>query len=101
MSSNRWISILWPSFVVAGGAEAIFFTVINPQELYLFGEPVDVSSLAAYSIGFFLFWAVAAASSAFTCLLQKSADEINQCPLEPAERPVGCPKRDDPRATCP
>ena len=98
--NNRWISILWPSFVVAGAAEAIFFTVINPQELYLFGEAVDLGSLATYSIGFFLFWAVAAASSAFTCFLQKSAAEINRCPLEPDERPVGCPKRDDPRAAC-
>ena len=98
---NRLISVLWPSFVVGGAAEAIFFTVINPQELYLFGEPVEMGSLATYSIGFFLFWAVAAASSAFTVFLQKSAEEINRCPLEPTERPVGCPKREDPSATCP
>ncbi len=90
---NRLVSILWPSFVVGGAAEAVFFTVINPQELYLFGEAVDLGSLATYSIGFFLFWAVAAASSAFTVFLQRSAEEINACPLTASGRPFGCPKR--------
>jgi hypothetical protein len=49
--------VLWPSFVVAGIAEGVFFTVIDPQELYLFGEPVHFSNLATYSIGFLGFWA--------------------------------------------
>jgi hypothetical protein len=44
--------VLWPSFVVAGIAEGVFFTVIDPQELYLFGQPVHFSKLATYSIGF-------------------------------------------------
>ena len=39
---QRLIWILWPSFVVAGIAEAVFFTLIDPQELYLFGEPVEL-----------------------------------------------------------
>lgn len=81
------ISVLWASFVVGGAAEMLFFTVIDPAQLYLFGEPVAFGRLATYSIGFFLFWAVAAASSAFTSLLQRSASEINQCPLDPVERP--------------
>lgn len=38
---QKLIWILWPSFVVAGIAEALFFTLIDPQELYLFGEPVS------------------------------------------------------------
>lgn len=38
---KKWIQVLWPSFLVAGLAEAIFFTVIDPQQLYLFGEPVE------------------------------------------------------------
>ena len=72
----RWI--LWPSFIVGGIAEGVFFTLIDPQELYLFGEPVHWSRTAVYSVGFFLFWIVAAASSAFTCFLQRSAAEINK-----------------------
>ena len=39
---RQMIWILWPSFVVAGVAEAVFFTLIDPQELYLFGDPVNL-----------------------------------------------------------
>ena len=97
---KRVIYILWPSFIVGGIGEVLFFTVFDPQELYLFGDPSSLSRLAVYSIGFFLCWAFAAASSAFTCFLQRSADEINRCPLPAVERPEGCPKRDDPNAAC-
>ena len=70
--------ILGPSFIVGGIAEGVFFTLIDPQELYLFGDPVHWSRTAVYSVGFFMFWAVAAASSAFTCFLQRTAAEINR-----------------------
>lgn len=89
------IWILWPSFIIGGVAEALFFTLFDPMDLHVFGEPVAVSRTAAYTLGFFGFWAFAAASSAFTCFLQRSAVEINRlCPLEPPARPVGCPKRE-------
>ncbi|MBX3664558.1 MAG: hypothetical protein KF834_02615 [Burkholderiales bacterium] len=65
--------ILWPSFIVGGIAEAVFFTLIDPQELYMLGEPVHWSPTAVYSAGFFMFWLIAAASSAFTCFLQRTA----------------------------
>ncbi|MBL8446956.1 MAG: hypothetical protein JNJ44_06035 [Zoogloeaceae bacterium] len=71
------IQVLWPSFLVAGIAEIVFFTVINPQELYLLGTPVRFSALATYSIGFFGFWLVCAASSLTTVFFQRTADEIN------------------------
>lgn len=92
------ILVLWPSFIVGGVGEVIFFTVFDPQELYLFGEASSLGRLAVYSIGFFLCWGFAAASSAFTCFLQRSADEVNRCPLPAVERPPGCPKREDPGA---
>lgn len=75
---KRLMWILWPSFLVAGVAEVVFFTVIDPQELYLLGEPVTMSRLGTYSVGFLLFWALAAASSAFTCFLQRSSREVNR-----------------------
>ena len=100
MKAKRLIWILWPSFLVAAAAEALFFTVFDPTELTLFGEVVNVSRIAAYSIGFFLFWAFAASSSALTCFFQRSAAEINRCPLPADERPVGCPKRADGSARC-
>ncbi len=75
---KRLIWILWPSFIVGGIAEVVFFTLIDPQELYLFGEPVHWSRTAVYSVGFFMFWGIAATSSAFTCFLQRSARDINK-----------------------
>ena len=75
---KRLMWILWPSFIVGGIAEGVFFTLIDPQELYLLGEPIHWSATAVYSVGFFLFWAVAAASSAFTCFLQRSAGDVNR-----------------------
>ncbi|HWQ39239.1 MAG TPA: hypothetical protein VNM24_11635 [Burkholderiales bacterium] len=99
MKSRTLVWILWPSFVVAGVVEGVFFTLFDPMELLLFGAPIGWSRTAVYSVGFFVFWAVCAASSAFTCLLQRSATEINRCPLQPGERPAGCPKRED-AGTC-
>lgn len=73
----KWIQVLWPSFLVAAVVEAIFFTVIDPQELYLLGEPVRFSAIATYSVGFLGFWLICAASSLTTVFLQRSADEVN------------------------
>lgn len=74
----KLIQVLWPSFLVAGIAEVVFFTVIAPQELYLFGQPVYFSPIATYSIGFFGFWLVCAGSSLMTLFFQRTAAEINQ-----------------------
>jgi hypothetical protein len=78
MQPKTLIWILWPSFLVAAAAEALFFTVFDPTELTFFGEVVNVSRIAAYSIGFFLFWALAASSSALTCFFQRGASEVNR-----------------------
>jgi hypothetical protein len=47
-----------------------------------------------YSIGFFVFWALTAATSALTCFFQQTSVEINRCPLDPIDRPLGCPSRE-------
>jgi len=85
------IWILWPSFVVAGIAEGIFFTLFDPTDLTLFDAPVEASRTAIYSIGFFAFWAFAAASSALTCFFQRTSTEINRPGLRspPAREPDG------------
>jgi len=72
------ILILWPSFIVGGLGEVLFFTVFDPKELYLFGEATSLSRLAVYSIGFFMCWAFAAASSALSVFLAQPAKEINR-----------------------
>ena len=68
---KRAMWILWPSFLVGGVAEAVFFTVFDPIDLHLFGNPLELSRTAVYTLGFFIFWSFAAASSALTCFLQR------------------------------
>ncbi|MBM3359455.1 MAG: hypothetical protein FJY54_17230 [Betaproteobacteria bacterium] len=93
---RRAIWILWPSFIVAGIAETAFFTLFDPMELTVLGQPAGLSRIAVYSLGFFVFWGFAAASSAFTCFLQRGSADINRlCPLEAPDRPVGCPRREE------
>jgi hypothetical protein len=92
--SRKLICILWHSFLVAGVAETVFFTLVDPADLQLFGDPVALSELSAYTVGFFLFWVFAATSSALTCYVQRSSAEINgMCPIpDAADRPAGCPR---------
>jgi hypothetical protein len=98
--AQRLMWILWPAFLVAGIAEGITFSLFDPQDMHVFGEPVNLGRTAVYSIGFFLFWVFAAASSALTCFLQRSPFEVNRCPLPQTERPEACPRSGPPRAGC-
>lgn len=75
---QKMIQVLWPSFLVAGIAEILFFTVIDPQQLYLFGQPVSFSGIATYSLGFFGFWLICAASSLTTLFFQLGSKEVNR-----------------------
>ena len=68
---RQLIFILWPSFVMAGIGNGLFFTVFDPVDFTLFG-PFGLSRLTAYSAGFLILWLIAAASSAFTCFLQRT-----------------------------
>lgn len=82
---KRAIWILWPSFIVAGIAEIVFFTVFDPIELHLVAEAIGIRSrLAWYTIGFVLFWLFAAASSGLTCFFQRTAGEVNRRSRSPS-----------------
>jgi len=50
------IAVLWPSFVTAILASGVFFSAFNPRDLIPYNLDIDISPLAAYSIGFFGFW---------------------------------------------
>jgi len=97
---QRIISILWPSFLVAGVADVIFTTLFDPLEIMYRGEALIEHRIAAYTIGFFAFWLLCISSSMLTCYFQRSADEINRCPLPPRKRPEGCPTREDGSDCC-
>ena len=69
---QKVVAVLWPSFLMAGVATVIFFTVFDPQEISLCmggSEPVD--RLGAYTLGFFAFWLLTSVSSALTCYFRR------------------------------
>jgi len=44
-------------------ASGVFFSAFNPRDLAPYNLDLEISPLAAYSIGFFLFWLLALLSS--------------------------------------
>jgi len=93
--TQRLMWVLWPSFLTASVAVGLFFSCVDPGDIHIFGAPIEVSRMTAYSVGFFAFWALGAISSYLSCMLAQSPFEVNRCTLEPGERPPGCPKRPD------
>lgn len=74
---QRRIAILWPSFLMAGIATVLFFSVFDPVDLgAATGVPVS-DRMEMYSIGFFLFWLLTSSSSSLTCYFAKPCDTIN------------------------
>jgi len=61
--THKAISVLWPSFAVAIVATGLFFSAFHPRDLVPFDLDIEVSPIAAYSIGFFLFWVLGILSS--------------------------------------
>lgn len=66
------ISILWPSFLTACGATAVFFTLFDPWSLQVPPPLDDLSRIGAYTVGFFLFWLLTATTSLITYYYQAS-----------------------------
>lgn len=69
--------VLWPSFVAAGAGVVLLFMLLDPVDFRGVG-PVGLSRTAGYTVGFFFLWGVAAASSALTVFLGRSAHEVNR-----------------------
>lgn len=66
---KRLLRLLWPAFLVAAAAEAIFFAVFDPFDLHFLGAPLEMSRLAIYTMGFFGFWGLGFASAALAAYL--------------------------------
>lgn len=74
---QRLMWIVWPAFLLAGVMEMLVFAMVDPQDLHWLGQPLQWSRQGIYTVAFFVFWAVTAASSALTALLTLPAEEIN------------------------
>lgn len=66
--------VVWPAFLMAAVAEGLFFSMIDPHELAVVGQHLADSRAAAYTVGFFVFWAMFSISSALTYLLSGRSD---------------------------
>ncbi|HKJ94567.1 MAG TPA: hypothetical protein VKA32_02930 [Gammaproteobacteria bacterium] len=63
-------AVLWPSFLTAGVATMVFFANIDPETLRSQTLPWwEIGRRTGYTLGFFMFWAVCAASSYLTLFL--------------------------------
>jgi hypothetical protein len=71
---QKAMRVLWPSFLVAAGAEMVFFAFFDPGEFFLFGQPLELSRTAIYSIGFFFLWGVTAVSSGISLYLEQGSE---------------------------
>ncbi len=81
---QRIALVLWPSFVVGGIGTVCFFSLFDPATLPFSDSllPFDEGHLGehrmlVYSVGFFIFWIFAAASSWLTSFLQRPPSDVN------------------------
>lgn len=69
-STGRFLmQVLWPAFLMSVVAVGLFFSMIDPIELDIVGLHLSASREGAYTVGFFVFWALFTASSGLTYLL--------------------------------
>ncbi len=92
MAGLNFLRVAWPAFLAACVLEIAVFAIVDPTQLHWSGQPLAMARQALYTLGFFVFWAISAASNAVTLLLCKTAAELNACPFEPSQRPPGCPQ---------
>lgn len=75
---SKGFYLLWLSFFTAIFGETVFFALIDPKQLYLFGEPVYWSPTMVYSVGFFMFWSLTGLTAALVGLMLKPGAEVNR-----------------------
>ena len=67
--SRLLMTILWPSFLMAGISVGVIFSLVDPETLVILGSSLEASSVVIYSIAFFVFWFLGTIASALTALL--------------------------------
>ena len=78
------ISVMWPSFLTAGVATIIFFTLFDPIELGMIGGFPNLTRMGGYTIGFFCFWLLTSMSCALTCYFRRPTNRPTP-PQAPSE----------------
>ena len=73
----RTMTILWPSFAMAGVLDGLVFSLVDPAELHLGHVALDASPQAVYTLAFLAFWGVIATSGALTALLWIDPDAVD------------------------
>lgn len=82
---QRVAAVLWITFLTAAVATGIFFSIIDPMDLRYCVPFPEVERSAAYTIGFFLFWALTASTALLAVFFVYPAP-----PAEPGTRiPAG------------
>lgn len=75
----RAMTILWPSFLMAGVLEMLVFATVDPGSLHWFGgAPLAMSPTGVYTVAFFVFWGVIAVAGVLTRLLEGQPEHINR-----------------------
>ncbi|MFZ6861408.1 hypothetical protein ACO0K7_02105 [Undibacterium sp. Ji67W] len=65
--------VLWPAFLMACAATGLFFSLVDPMELIVLDERLQMHISGVYTIGFFAFWLLGILSSGLTALLVQKA----------------------------
>jgi hypothetical protein len=90
-NTREWIAVLWPAFVAACVLEMVVFAAFDPHDFNAFGLSIEATSDAIYSIAFFTFWLVTAATGIVTWNLSRTSEDINRWPpqVPVSARPSG------------
>ena len=68
---QKVVAVLWPSFLTAGVATILFFAYFDPQLLMQVSGYGEITRMAGYTIGFFLFWLLTSITCVMTCYFQR------------------------------
>ena len=77
MRARNLMWVLWPSFLMAGAASAVVFALVDPLDVLFLGH-LQAGRLTVYTVGFFLFWLMAALSSALTLRIAPRGVELDE-----------------------
>ncbi|MFZ6872909.1 hypothetical protein ACO0LF_12660 [Undibacterium sp. Di27W] len=65
--------VLWPAFLMASAATGLFFSLVDPLELIVLDQRLQMHETGVYTVGFFAFWLLGILSSGLTALLVQKA----------------------------